>query len=138
MKRVFNMSDISLDELLEKISELEKGGKDVSPSSFKKEKKVPRSVTDFIKEFEIKAGDGRVPVYKLYYDYIAWERFQSTKLSKIEFSRQFSKFFESGRGNQGRYYKLDSNSFDLSKESLTRAKNYDSIYQKPNKKKKRK
>lgn len=129
------MSDISLDELLEKIDELEKGGKE-SPSSFPKDKKVPRSVTDFIKEYKIKIGTDRIPVYKLYYDYMTWERFQSTKLSKIEFSRQFSKFFESGRGNQGRYYLLDKDSFDLSKESLTRAKNYDNIYQKPKKKRK--
>lgn len=131
------MSDISLDELLEKIDELEKGGKESPSSSFDKQKKIPRSVTDFIKEFEIKLGTDRIPVYKVYYDYISWERFQSTKLSKIEFSRQFSKFFESGRGNQGRYYLLDKDSFDLSEESLTRAKNYDSIYQKPSKKKRK-
>lgn len=126
------MSDISLDELLDKIDELEKGGKE-SPSSFIKEDKVPRSVTDYIKEFKIKVGEGKIPVYKLFYDYIAWERFQSTKLSKIEFCRQFSKFFEGGRGNKGRYYLLDTESFDLSEESLTKAKNYDNMYQKPKK-----
>lgn len=130
------MSDISLDELLEKITELEKGGKESPSSSFTPKDKIPRSVTDFIKEFEIKLGTDRIPVYKLYYDYMSWERFQSTKLSKIEFCRQFSKFFDSGRGNKGRYYLLDESSFDLSKETLTRARNYDNMYQKPKKKKK--
>lgn len=123
------MSEISLDELLEKLDELEKGGKE-SPSSVIKEDKVPRSVTDFIKEFKVMDGEDKIYNYKIYNDYRAWERFQSTKLSKIEFFRQFNKFFKQGRGNKGRYYLLNSDSFDLSEESLTKAKNYDNIFQK--------
>lgn len=123
------MSKVSLDELLEKLEELEKGGTESSLPSFIQDKKVPRSVTDFIKEFEIKVGEDRIPNYKIYYDYKAWERFQSTKLSKVEFFRQFNKFFKGKRGNQGRYYLLDSESFDMSEKSLTKAKNYDTMYQ---------
>ncbi len=122
------MQDVSLEELLAKIEEIEKGGKE-SPSSFDQEKKAPRSITDFIKTFEIKDGTDKIPTYKVFYDYISWERFSSTKLSKIEFGRQFKKFFESGRGNRGRFYYLDAESFDVSNESLTRAKKYDTMYQ---------
>ena len=123
------MTKVSLDELLEKLEELEKGGTESSLPSFEKDAKIPRSVTDFIKEFEIKLGNDRIPAYKIYYDYKAWERFQSTKLSKIEFFRQFNKFFKVKRGNRGRYYLLDAESFDMSENSLTKAKNYDTIYQ---------
>ena len=132
------MSRISLDELLDKIEELEGSGTETASSSFEEKKKIPRSVTDFIKEFKIKAGEDKIPSYKVYYDYIAWERFQSTKLSKIEFFRQFKKFFESGRGNRGRYYLLDAESFDMTEFSLTKAKNYDTIYQSKGKSRKKK
>ena len=126
------MSNTTLDELLEKIDQLEKGGVEAAPSV--EEKQTARSVMEFIQTFEIMQGDTRVPNYKIFYDYISWDRFQSTKLSKTEFFRQFGKYFDSGRGNKGRYYLLDENSFDLSEESLTKAKNYDNIYQKRGKK----
>lgn len=122
------MGEISLDELLEKITEVEKeGGKssDFAPI----DQKIPRSVTDFVKTFEIKDGLAKVPAHKFYYDYMCWDRFNSTKLSKIEFGRQMAKLFESGRGNKGRYWLLDDEAFELDNESLTRSKKYDIMYQ---------
>lgn len=90
---------------------------------------VANSVIDFIQTFSIKAGQTRVPSYKFFYDYISWDRYKSTKLSKVEFCRQMAKLFDNGRGNKGRYFLLDESSFDLSEKSLNRAKSYDREYQ---------
>jgi hypothetical protein len=83
---------------------------------------VPNKATEaskFIYESGIKHGDTRVSAALVFHTYKIWkatnyhEKFQS----KAQFFRDFSKHFQSVRLSDGKYYLLNSEPFDHSKET---------------------
>jgi hypothetical protein len=112
-------------ELLEKA----KRDRESSRSTRRKpgEPKQYASVKRFIKSFGIQEGIDRVPTYVIYYTYrIKWlKEKQQNKTNKINFFRTFKSFFKMVRTGQGRYYLLNGDAFDLTREGRLEAKNYD-------------
>lgn len=82
-----------------------------------------RSVLKFIQKFQIQVGKCKVPTYKIYHDYLV-NTDSRYKLSKVEFFRQFNKYFDRVRHGSQRFYLLND-CFDLSQNSLEKAKRYD-------------
>ena len=117
----------NLDELLklldEKLAEKE--------SSLPQNKKID-SVRRFVEKKSIRKGLDKVPNYVIYFTYI--KKYKATigeeKWSKIHFFRVFNKYFEQTRVGKQRYYLLDSNSFDMSREGKIEAKDFDQKYKK--------
>jgi len=115
------MSDINVEDL---ISIAENGEDDSSPSSNEHKSKYHDSILRFIKEYGIKSGKVRIPVYRLIYAYyVEFYGHQYYKASKIEFGRLFSKYFETSRSGAYRYYLLEP-FCDMSKETMKKAKEY--------------
>lgn len=87
------------------------------------------NVVDFLREYRVTDGSTLVPNYKVYYDYCrVWQPESRNKLSKIGFLRKFSIVFRSTRTKDARYYYLDAEAFDMSKEALHEAKRFDERY----------
>ena len=105
-------TDYTLQELLLIVEE---GDSEKSPS-FIAEESSP--ISRFIKEFNIRSGLDRIPLYVIYYAYR--EKFMGD-LSKIEFFRQFKKVFTQRRTGKQRVYLLDKSSFDMSREGILNA-----------------
>lgn len=107
------MSDYSANELLDLLNRRAS------------EKEVPSyPLEEFIQSFDIKKGVDRIPNFVIFYTYR--ESFGG-KLSKIEFFRQFNKRFKDCKARTGkqRVYKLDKDSFDLTREGLIRAEYFE-------------
>lgn len=119
------MSSDSLKELLELLERSEKKEGVKSPSTPKSF--AERSVNDFIKHFNIRAGIDRIPSYIVFFFYR--ERApgaKNHKLKRITFFKEFGKLFPRTRVGKQRYYLLDKSSFDLTKETLAEASYYKS------------
>lgn len=114
------MSDLELNRLLEVLDRAEK----------KKERLVKRqdknSVERFISDLNLKTGLELVPTYVIFYTYKKkWkDTNKEKKLNKIVFFRAFNKHFTQIRTNKQRYYLLDSSSFDMTREGIIEAKQY--------------
>lgn len=123
-----NLKNISTEELL-KYAE-ESSGSEI---------KTKKHVLDFINEYNIVPGLIEVPNHVIYYQYRrVWRPETRTKLSKIEFFRNFSKHFDLKRKTKTRYYLLNDGSFDLSELSLKQSKDSDKAYENKVKKKNKK
>lgn len=115
------MSDLSLEKLLSIVNDVElKQKKEVKSKDLS-------SVCRFIKDLDIKTGLDRVPTHVIYYHYRQkwYDTFKDKKSNKIVFFRAFNKKFAQHRTNKQRYYLLDATSFDLSREELINAVNFD-------------
>lgn len=126
-----NVKDLTIEQLIGIVS---KEGKTISNLMDDKS-----NVREFLREYSVKDGSALVPNYKVYYDYCRKWKPAGKKLSKIGFLRKFSVVFEAKRNKDTRYYLLDKEAFDTSKESLDEAKEFDKRYRnKINKKTKQK
>lgn len=127
------MSDISLEELLKSLSEAE-----TKEDTKKFQQKDLYHMDRFIEEYDIKVGTTKVPTYIIFHAYrLIWKGVQSIekKANKIKFFRSFAKRFPSSRIGKQRYYLLNEEAFDLTREGDLKAKHYDEIYTKNIKKK---
>lgn len=86
------------------------------------------NITDYIREQGVKDGSVLVPNFLVYYDYCRNWKPAGFKLSKIGFLRKFNVAFKSKRKTKVRYYLLESDNFDLSPESIRKAKDFDLRY----------
>lgn len=115
-----------IDELLKIIAEAEAKKEEARP------KKGQVHVDRFVNDFKIKHGsvDDKIPTYVIFYTYrVKWQGIsRNHKLNKITFFRLFNKMFEQVRHGKQRFYRLDPNSFDLTREGLLEAKHYDERY----------
>jgi hypothetical protein len=118
------MSNESLKEYLELIEKAEKESAQKVDSPVKKKS---RSVDEFIKQFNITAGLKRIHNYVIYF-YYRQKFHHSSKLSKIQFFREFSKLFPRARVGSQRYYLLNENVFPLNREVKAEAKQYEKDY----------
>ena len=109
-----------LDELLELMKE-EAAKRDES------QKAELNSCEKFIKKNGITKGLERVPNYVIFYTYMTNFKDKS-KESKHQFFRLFNPHFEQKRTGKQRVYMLDGKSFDLTREGLLKAKDYDKEY----------
>lgn len=84
------------------------------------------SVDRFISDKNIETGLTKIPNYLIYYNYrLCWtDSHKKKKVNKIVFFRTFNKKFTAYRTGKQRYYLLDKKSFDLSRESILKAKNF--------------
>lgn len=115
------MSDISLEKLLEAIDNAE----EKQQRSVKNLHKT--SVNRFISDLNIKTGLERIPTYVIFYAYKKnWiDPIKKKKVNKIVFFRAFNKLFTQLRTNKQRYYLLDPTSFNLTREGILEAEQYD-------------
>jgi len=119
------MSNESLKEYLELIEKAEKESADKKVDS--PIKKKSRSVDEFIKQFNITAGLKRIHNYVIYFYYR--QKFNhSSKLTKIQFFREFSKLFPRARVGSQRYYLLNDGVFPLTREVKAETKQYEKDY----------
>jgi hypothetical protein len=115
------LSDLSLEDLLSIVNEAE----------LKKSREVKNkdlnSVDRFVNDLDIKTGLDKVPTHVIYYHYRRkWvDKNKDRKCNKIVFFRSFNKKFTQHRNNKQRYYLLNKDSFDLSREVLIEAENFD-------------
>lgn len=114
------------------IEELEKLIKD-EPVRKKRTPEDPKTVINFIQDFQITRGDIKVPTYLIFFEY--YNNFsrhaRNRKYKRNAFFRLFSEHFEQVRTCNQRYYLLND-CFDLSKENLERAYNHCKISRKRN------
>jgi hypothetical protein len=115
------LSQPSLDELLKLVDEAEQK----QQRSVKN--KDENSVNRFISDLEIKTGLERIPTFVIYYTYkkVWFNKVKDKKVNKIVFFRAFNKLFTQHRTNKQRYYLLDGDPFDLTREGLLEAENFD-------------
>lgn len=121
-------NEIDLDALL---SALEEAESEHEKQSSKYQSKDKPHVSRFIDDLDIKTGVERVSTSVIYYTYrIKWDNdiANNKKLKKIEFFRQFKRHFTPYRTGKQRYYLLDPSSFDLSREGLLEAEQYNKKY----------
>lgn len=118
-----------LDALLEALEKAEKEQKEDTSKFTSKDKP---HVKRFIDELGIKTGVERVSTSVIYYTYRSkWKGLHEVnKLKKIEFFRQFKKYFTPTRTGKQRFYLLDPEAFDLSREGLLEAEHYNKKYNK--------
>jgi len=130
------MSDVSLEELLKSLEEAEE--------TVEKAKPVHRDVAHmdrFLADQGIKVGLDRIPNYIVFYTYKqVWRGLfhQNQKATKIKFFRTLNKTFTRARDGRQRYYLLNAEAFDMTREGKLKAKHYDEKYQEKIKKSKSK
>lgn len=115
------MSNLSLEDLLSIVNDAElKQKREVKSRDLS-------SVDRFINSLDIKTGLDRVPTHVIYYHYRQkwYDTNKDKKSNKIVFFRAFNKKFTQHRTNKQRYYLLDATSFNLSREELINAENFD-------------
>ena len=115
-----SVKELSLEELLE----LADKGLESKLDAKDKHLLDKTSVGRYVKERNLMEGDTFVPTFVIYYDYCQNWRPRGKKLSKIEFFRQFKHFFNQVRKSTQRYYLMDKELYDLTKEGQERAKLY--------------
>jgi len=122
------MSEISLEELLKTLEEAEEVKEEVKKPVHKDLYHVDR----FVKDLDVKCGLDRIPNYIIFYTYKkVWEGVQDNKKArKIKFFRSMNKRFTRVRDGKTRYYLLNADAFDLTREGKLKAKHYDEKYQK--------
>ena len=84
----------------------------------------------FVTKHKIKQGSLRIPVFVIFYTYMKVYKAAplEEKWSRRHFFRLFKKKFEQRRTGKQRYYLLDADCFDMSREGKLRAKKYDEEY----------
>lgn len=126
------ISNEDLFALLEK--ELQKKEASSIPNKTpKRQSRYQNQIERFIQEKAIKAGDRRVPVHRIFYEYyMNWDGVKNSvhKSSAEELGRIFSKHFPKHRSGAYRYYML--NEFcDLTRPKMKESKKwYDKFYNK--------
>lgn len=76
----------------------------------------------FIKSNNVKEGEVKVYAIVIYDTYVKWKGGRKKALPKHMFFRLFSKIFNAKRAWNGRYYLLNGDSFDTSKENFKTAR----------------
>jgi hypothetical protein len=115
------MEEKSLEELLQVIEQAEE----------KKERSVKNrhinSVDRFISDLGITSGLDKVPTHIIYYHYRRkwYDNNKDKKVTKIVFFRSFNKKFVQSRTGKQRYYLLNKEAFDLSREEVLKAEHFD-------------
>lgn len=109
-----------LDDLYKLIEESENKAK----KSVKK--KHSNSVDRFVSDLNITTGLDKIPTFVIYYHYKKLWKETTTmpKVNKIVFFRAFNKLFTQYRTGKQRYYLLDQESFDISREGIIEAREY--------------
>lgn len=121
------MSEVSLEELLKTLEEAEEAKEEKGPVH-----KDLFHMDRFIKDFGIRVGLDRVPNYVIFYTYRRlWDGVNKVdkKARKIKFFRSMNKRFTRVRDGKTRYYLLNAEAFDLTREGKLKAKHYDEKYQ---------
>lgn len=115
------MQDRTLEELLQVIDRVEEDKKRSVKS------KHVNSVDRFISELNIRSGLDKIPTHIIFYHYRQkwYDNYKEKKVNKIVFFRAFNKKFVQSRTGKQRYYLLDSESFDLDRETILKAEHYD-------------
>ena len=117
-----DLKDLTIEELLE-LAKIDAEDDETIPTK--------PHIIEFVKDNEIVSGTTLVPTFVIFMEYRRFWRTESrTKLSKIDFFRNFSNLFEKKRKTHTRYYLLNEGSFDLSEENLRIAKEHDRRYEK--------
>jgi len=106
------MNDLSLQELLQILERDPEKGPDLVPS------KNDSKLSTFYSEKKIRSGVDRIATFMVYYLY---KEVWGGDMSKIGFFRVFNKDFIQVRTGKQRYYLLDGDSFDLSREGKLEA-----------------
>lgn len=122
------MTNKTVDELLKLVEEAEKKQVDNSKFTSKDKPHIQR----FIEDLKIKTGVERVSTSVVFHSYIMkWSGLsREKKLKKIEFFKQFKRHFNPTRTGKQRYYLLDPQSFDLTREGKLEADHYNANYNK--------
>lgn len=106
----------SADDDIQKLLELAEG-------KIKEKEKTPErfgNVERFIRKMGIKTGETAVPAFLIHYYYCDVSKW--SKLPKIRFFMEFAKYFKSLTYKNEVCYMLDESSFDMSKETLFKAR----------------
>lgn len=72
----------------------------------------------FIYDVGIKHGTAKISAQLIYHTYKHWKGWGNKKENRPIFFRDFSKFFEPKRANDGTYYLLNEKPFDTSTETF--------------------
>ena len=99
----------NIQELLDLLEEIEKP------------KVISGPLDEFINNFNIVSGDEKVPTHVLYFTYC---KSTTNPISKIHFFRLFSKLFTQKRSRSQRFYLLNKDSFDYSREGILLAEKH--------------
>jgi hypothetical protein len=116
-----------LDELLKLLEqEVQKKREDAKASSPSSKDSFER----FVEDIGVKKGLDRIPNYVVFYTYkkVYKKALGEKRYSKIHFFRRMSQFFDTARVGKQRYYLLDKDSFDMTKEGKLIAKEYNKEY----------
>lgn len=123
-----SMTNQEILDFLEKVEKLEK--KDIPKVRSVKSKNLA-SVKRFVKDNDIETGLDKIPTYVVFYTYMkCWSDsiHKEKKVNKIVFFRAFNTMFTSTRTGKQRYYLLNKDSFDLSREGNLKAKQFEERY----------
>ena len=101
------MSDISLEDLLKALEENQKGHEASPPKS----EEVDKDVRFFIRYFDLKEGEKRVPTFVLWFLFKRWSKMKRGKIriTKKKFFNGMSKLFTRSRYGYQRFYNLEDN-----------------------------
>ena len=115
-----SVKDLSLKELMELADKGIDGKLDIQDK-----KEIDKSsIGRYVKEQVLMEGVDLVPTFVIYHDYCRNWRSAGVKVSKIEFFRKFNKYFTQRRKTAQRYYLMNGEQFDLTKEGLEKASKY--------------
>jgi hypothetical protein len=123
------MSNITNEEILDFLEKIEEDYKNKKIRKIKS--KDSSSVKRFVKDKNINIGLDKIPTYVIFYTYSTqWtdSTYRQKKVNKIVFFRAFNKCFIQTRTGKQRYYLLNKESFDLSREGLLKAKKFEERY----------
>jgi len=97
---------------------------ELAESSTEKVKFEDTEVEQYLSENGIKAGEGKIPTYVIYYHYYLWKTNKRKLVPRRSFLLQLNKHFEktSGLYNEGKRYLLDPEPFDMSQTGYFKAR----------------
>ena len=106
-----HLLDLELEELLALAEKSEKTSSLADYNAMNEAEK-------FIYYNNIQAGEDRVMAIVIYDAYVKWKGGREYAFAKHMFFREFSKLFQVKRAWKGRYYLLNGDNFDTSKENF--------------------
>ena len=121
------MRDLDLEKIKKLLEE-------TSKEALKEKPKKINSVHRFIEDCGIRAGEIRIPNYRIYYEYSKKWRPGTIKANKIVFFREFSEQFPQARTAKNRGFLLN-HCMDLDDDTMFKAKIFDLKYEREKKKK---